>query len=194
MTARFPEIGDRLRAYRLGSGRSVDEIAASLGVSRATVFRYERGEVVKIETLARLSGILKVSLPSLLGVGVEYCSTAVAFFERLRQLEEDAEHISVLLGPLSHLLTSNDYDRMLARTLVEIIPRGVKDSASRRAEVAQVMEILRRRKEVFRRRRPGVLSIVAAPEIERFLYNGLVRRPRSQNVQRARRAMARREV
>lgn len=56
------------------------------------------------------------------------------------------------------------------------------------------MEVLRRRKETFRRRRPGVLSIVAVPEIERFLDNGLVGRRPSPAVRRARRALARREV
>jgi len=193
--ARFPEIGERLRAYRLASGLSVDEIAAQLGVSRAAVYRFEKGEVVKIETIDRLARLLGVSVPSLLGVGVEYVASAVAFFERLRQLEERTDRISVLFGPVAYLLTSEGYDRALHDVLVESIPPGVPDRKRAEAEIDAVMEILKRRKETYRERRPGVVSVIAAPEVERFLSGGLVAatRPRA-SVLAARRRMARREM
>ena len=42
---RLNEIGQQLRAYRLESGMRAEEIAARLGVSRAALYRYEKGEV-----------------------------------------------------------------------------------------------------------------------------------------------------
>lgn len=192
---RFPEIGERLRAYRLGLGLDVGELAARLGVSRATVYRYEDGEVVKIETLARLSQVLNVSMPSLLGVGVEYVSSAVAYFERLRQLEEKSERIATLFGRLAYVLTSDEYDTMLCEALLDYIPQDVDDRPKAREEVESVMEILRRRKEAYRQRRPAVVSIISTPEIEQFLAGGLTvpTRP-NPGMLAVRRRRARREI
>ena len=119
MAIRFDEIGNRLKAFRLGSGLSADEIAARIGISRTALYRFEKGEVAKIETLERLAELLDVSVPTLLGVGVEYIATAVAFFERLRQIEQDCEHIIVLAGPVSFLLASAAFDEMLPDVLAE---------------------------------------------------------------------------
>jgi transcriptional regulator with XRE-family HTH domain len=100
---RFDDIGYRLKAFRRGSGLGADEIARRIGISRTALYRFEKGEVVKIETLEKLSELLDVSVPTLLGVGVEYVATAVSFFERVRQIEQTAEHIIVLAGPVSQL-------------------------------------------------------------------------------------------
>ncbi len=85
---RFTEIGQQLRAYRLESGVRAEEIAARLGVSRAALYRYEKGEVIKLDTVNRLAELLKISPLSLLGIGVEYYNRPIGFFERLRQVEE----------------------------------------------------------------------------------------------------------
>jgi transcriptional regulator with XRE-family HTH domain len=80
----------------MGLGLSPEEVAESLGISRAAPYNYERGEgPVKLETLERITERLKTSLPSLLGVGTEYFSSAIAYFERLRQIEEAAERVLV---------------------------------------------------------------------------------------------------
>ena len=55
MPFRYDEIGDRLKAYRLGSGLSADEIASQLGISRTALYRFEKGELAKIETIERLA-------------------------------------------------------------------------------------------------------------------------------------------
>ena len=72
MSMRFTEVGQQLRAYRLESGLRAEEIAARLGVSRAALYRYEKGEVIKLDTIKRLAELLKISPLSLLGIGVEY--------------------------------------------------------------------------------------------------------------------------
>src|SRR5579871_5017683 len=122
MPLRFDDIGNRLKAFRLGSSMSAEEIAKRIGISRTALYRFEKGEVVKIETLEKLAELLEVSLPTLLGVGVEYIPSAVTYFERMRQIEETAEHIIVLAGPISYLLASDAFDQALGEILRESIP------------------------------------------------------------------------
>lgn len=195
MTIRYADIGDRLKAFRLGSGLSAEEIAARMGISRTALFRFEKGDVVKIETLEKLSALLGVSLETLLGVGVEYIASAVTYFERLRQIEEAAEHIVVLAGPISYLLASPVFEAHLRDVLCESIPEDAPDRARALADIDEILTILQRRKESYRARRPAIVNLIAAPELIRFLRNGLVGRPDIPDAVRAeRRALAREEV
>src|SRR5947209_6874445 len=114
---RFAEIGQQLRAYRMESGLRAEEIAARLGVSRAALYRYEKGEVIKLDTVKRLAELLKVSPLSLLGIGVEYYTRSAAFFERIRQVEENADHILQVFGPICYVTTSETFDSALAEAL-----------------------------------------------------------------------------
>jgi transcriptional regulator with XRE-family HTH domain len=195
MAVRLDDIGNRLKAFRLGSGLSADEIAERLGISRAALYRFEKGEVAKIETLEKLSELLGVSVPTLLGVGVEYIASAVSYFERLRQIEQTAEHVVVLAGPISYLLTSDSFDEKLAEVLEESIPQksGGGDRALR--DVSEIMAILRLRKENFRKRRPAIVNLISSSEIEGFLRNGLVGRLNlPEKVRNARREQSRTEA
>jgi len=158
----------------MGSGLSADEIASQIGISRAALYRYEKGEVAKIETLDRMAKLLAVSVPTLLGVGVEYMSSAVAFYERIRQIEETAEHIIVSSGPVSYLLTTNRYDKILETVLLESIPKQEDGTRVGLDTVAEIMTLLKKRKESYRRRQPSIVTVIAADELRRFLRNGLV--------------------
>ena len=174
MAIRFDDIGNRLKAFRLGSGLSADEIASRLDISRTALYRFEKGELAKIETLEKLAELLGVSVPTLLGVGVEYIGSAVAYFERMRQIEESCEHIIVLAGPISYLLASDAFDRSLAEILCESIPDAAEGRKRALAQVDEVMAVLRQRKETYRRRQPGIVNLISAAEMQRFLRNGLV--------------------
>ena len=176
MTLRFDDIGNRLKAFRLGSGLSADEIATRLGISRTALYRFEKGEVAKIDTLEKLAELLHVSVPTLLGVGVEYVASAVSFFERLRQIEETTEHIVVLAGPVSLLLASSAFDESLEAVLVESIPDEEQDRGRALGHITELMPILRQRKTAYRVRQPGILNLISGAEIDRFLRNGLVGR------------------
>ena len=192
---RYDDIGHRLKAFRLGSGLSAEEVAKRIGISRTALYRFEKGEVVKIDTLEKLAELLQVSLPTLLGVGVEYIPSAVTYFERMRQIEETAEHIIVLAGPVSYLLASDAFNATLGELLRESIPENVEDRARAEAEVEEIMAVLRQRKENYRRRQPAIVNLIAASEIARFLINGLVGRlDLPDKVRRERRAIARAEV
>jgi transcriptional regulator with XRE-family HTH domain len=176
MPIRFDDIGNRLKAFRLGSGLSADEIANRLSISRTALYRFEKGELAKIETLEKLSELLGVSVPTLLGVGVEYVASSVAYFERMRQIEETSEHIIVLAGPISYLLASDAFDRTLADVLRENVPETYEGRQRALAQVDELMAVLRQRKESYRKRQPGVVNLISAAEMERFLRNGMVGR------------------
>src|SRR3954453_1998781 len=172
MAIRFDDIGNRLKAFRLGSGLSADEIANRLGISRTALYRFEKGELAKIETLEKLAELLGGSVPTLLGVGVEYIASAIAYFERMRQIEETSEHIIVLAGPISYLLASDGFDRTLEAVLRENVPEAIAGRTRALTQVDEVMAVLRQRKEAYRRRRPGIVNLISASEMERFVRNG----------------------
>ena len=176
MPLRFDDIGNRLKAFRLGSGLSADEIANRLGISRTALYRFEKGELAKIETLEKLAELLGVSVPTLLGVGVEYIASAVAYFERMRQIEETSEHIIVLAGPISYLLASDAFDHTLEEMLRENVPDKLEGRKRALTQVGEIMSVLRQRKEGYRRRQPGIVNLIAASEMERFVRNGLIGR------------------
>ncbi|CDN57482.1 DNA-binding helix-turn-helix protein (plasmid) [Neorhizobium galegae bv. officinalis bv. officinalis str. HAMBI 1141] len=185
------DIGQRLNAYRLAHGLSPEMLADRLGVSRAALYRAEKGEILKIETLVRISRVLDVSLPNLLGVGIEYVDTALGFFERMRQIEAESEQIIGFFGPLSYLLTSSAYDEMLALAMDDL--RSKDDETA--TAIDRLLSVLRQRKEAYQRRRPLLVNLIAASELRRFLSNGLIGRDDlSASDRRNRQSMARAEV
>ena len=195
MGIRFDDIGNRLKAFRLGSGLSADEIANRLGISRTALYRFEKGELAKIETLEKLADLLGASIPTLLGVGVEYVASAVSYFERMRQIEETSEHIIVLAGPISYLLASDGFDHTLAEVLRESIPDKVPGRKRALEQVDELMAVLRQRKSAYRQRQPGILNLIGASEMKNFLRNGLVGRlDLPEETRRQRRALARAEA
>src|SRR6202050_1857724 len=142
MPLRFDDIGNRLKAFRLGAGLSAEEIAQKLGISRTALYRFEKGEVAKIETLENLAELLQVSVPTLLGVGVEYVASAVSYFERMRQIEESAEHIIVLAGPISYVLASDAFDQALGDVLRESVPGGTGKREPGLSQTADMMGVV----------------------------------------------------
>src|SRR5580698_4869778 len=164
MSMRFTEIGQQLRAYRLESGLRAEEIAARLGVSRAALYRYEKGEVIKLDTIKRLAELLKISPLSLLGIGVEYYNRSIGYFERIRQIEETADQLLQLSGGLCYLTTSDAYDAALAAS----------DRVAMRSIAEQVMAILSARKRMYTMRRPGIIAMISLPTIQRLIDGGIV--------------------
>jgi transcriptional regulator with XRE-family HTH domain len=170
---RLNEIGQQLRAYRLESGMRAEEIAARLGVSRAALYRYEKGEVIKLDTVQRLAELLKISPLSLLGIGVEYYSRTIGFFERLRQLEESAEQI-LQVGPLlCHPVTSDAYESALRAALFEAASQAGDDAVAMRTLAEQVLGLLATRRRTYRERRPNVIAILPEPFIRTLLTEGI---------------------
>lgn len=174
---RYDEIGQRLRAFRLGSGLSAEEIAKRIGISRTAVYRFEKGEVVKIEALISLANLLGVSLPTLLGVEIEYISSAITYFERLRQLEETADRIVILAGPISFLIASDEFLDSLESILLESVSGESMGQEKYQNDIHKIIEILRERKQNYQYRRPTIVNLISALDIERLLRSGFVGRP-----------------
>jgi transcriptional regulator with XRE-family HTH domain len=170
---RFTEIGQQLRAYRLESGLRAEEIAARLGVSRAALYRYEKGEVIKLDTVKRLAELLKISPLSLLGIGVEYYNRPVGYFERVRQTEESADQILQVFGPLCYLTTSDAFDAVLADAFKESIEPSEAERSSQRAAIEQVQGIMAARKRMYAMRKPGIIAIISIASIQRLLDHGI---------------------
>ncbi|WBU56115.1 helix-turn-helix domain-containing protein [Paracoccus sediminicola] len=192
---RIAALGERLRAYRLGTGLSPETLADRIGVSRAAMYRYESGQPIRVDKLARIAEVLGVSMATLLGAGSEYTSSPVTFFSRMQQLEEQADEITVLFGPVSYLLTTDGFDRLLPRVMAESIPAEAPSRTRSVQEIGTIMELLARRKEVWRRRRMAVRSIVSVAEIEQFLHYGFAgRADLGHGARETRRKVARDEV
>lgn len=177
-TIDYAALGDRLRAYRMGSGLQAEAVAEQLGVSRAVVYRMEKGEIVKIETLERLAQLLGTSLASLLGVEAEYYASAVALLERMRQLEQTSDRILAHFEPVSVLLLSPDYLGFLAQMLQEALPPGADAPAQavQAAQTAQIMDILQARQRHVAQRKPHIVSLIGLRDLERFVHTGLIGR------------------
>jgi transcriptional regulator with XRE-family HTH domain len=171
---RFTEIGQQLRAYRLESGLRAEEIAARLGVSRAALYRYEKGEVIKLDTIKRLAELLKISPLSLLGIGVEYYHRPVGYFERLRQIEETTDQILQVDGPVAYLVTSESYDAALAAAFEELGEQAGAERGQMRAAADQVLGIQTARKRLYAVRKPGIICMISAARLTRFLQCGVV--------------------
>ena len=63
------KVGDRIRAKRQDMGMSVDELAARLGKNRATVYRYEKGDLenMPVNVLEPLAEVLQTTPAYLMG-------------------------------------------------------------------------------------------------------------------------------
>ncbi|MCW3474134.1 helix-turn-helix domain-containing protein [Limobrevibacterium gyesilva] len=170
---RFTEIGQQLRAYRLESGLRAEEIAARLGVSRAALYRYEKGEVIKLDTIKRLAELLKISPLSLLGIGVEYYNRPVGYFERVRQIEETADQMLQVDGPICYLTTTDAYDSGLAAAFEEAADQAGADRAGLRANAEQVLGIMAARKRMYGMRKLGIIAMIPAARVRDFLESGI---------------------
>ncbi len=193
----YTEIGQRLKAYRLGANLSPDLVAEKLGVSRAALYRIEAGHVVKIETLERLAHVLNTSVGSLLGIGVEYYAQAAGFFERMRQLEAESDKIVAHFGPFSYLLMSADYTEHLREMLIEGLPHQAQGKVQLRKDIEHCLKILEQRRGEQAQCKPNIVNIVSLSELQRFLSLGLVGRldlplkMRNERVARARHELKR---
>ena len=170
---RFVEIGQQLRAYRLESGMRAEEIATRLGISRAALYRYEKGDVIKLDTVQRLAELLQISPVSLLGVGVEYHNRPVGYFERLRQIEESADEMLLLDGALLYLTTSDGYDAALADAFADAAWQRGDERAEAQAAGDEVLGVLLARKRMYGRRPPGVTCLISELWLRRFLARGV---------------------
>jgi transcriptional regulator with XRE-family HTH domain len=153
-----PDLSGPLKALRLERGLSVEAMAERIKVSRTALYRYERGEAPKLATLQRAASLLGVPLATFMGSGVEWFGTALGFFERLRQIEAQADHIFALFGPASWLLVSDAYAEFVV-TLIRAALRSARDAD-------ELVDVMRARREAYGRRRPSVVSLLSLHDMQ----------------------------
>ncbi len=142
-------------------------------MSRAALYRYEKGEVIKLDTIKRLAELLKISPLSLLGIGVEYYNRPIGYFERVRQIEETADQVLQLFGPVCYLTTSDAYDAALGEAFEEAADQAGHERAAMRSMAEQVLGILAARKRMYAMRRPGIIAMVSLASVQRLLEAGI---------------------
>lgn len=169
---RFADIGQQLRAYRLESGLRAEEIAARLGVSRAALYRYEKGEVIKLDTIRRLAELLKISPLSLLGIGIDYFSRPLAFLERLRQIEEEAEQVLMFGGGVCFQVACDAYEAALAEAWTESAEASA-DLIQGRTQAEQALSVVSFRRKLYQQRRPSIIAILSEGAMRRLLEDGV---------------------
>jgi transcriptional regulator with XRE-family HTH domain len=170
---RFSEIGQQLRAYRMESGLKAEEISARLGVSRAALYRYEKGEVIKLDTVNRLAELLKISPLILLGIGVEYYAKPIGYMERIRQIEETSDQILQVYGPICYQISSEQYDNLLIQIFEEAAETSGAERGMARAAAEQLLGVMTARKRMYASRKPSIIAVLTIGSIERFLAGGI---------------------
>src|SRR5262249_39478957 len=90
---------------------------------------------------------------------------------------------------------SDAFSDTLGEVLRESVPDRIEGRKRALEQVDEVMAVLRQRKDTYRRRQPGIVNLISASEMERFLHNGLVGRlDLPEKTRAARRALARAEA
>lgn len=86
--------GERIKARRKEIGMTTDELAERIGVSRSTMFRYERGSIEKIpyQKLIDIAAALRTSWSSLMGLKIE---------NALPVTEESGKEAAIIMESLS---------------------------------------------------------------------------------------------
>jgi len=129
--------------------------------------------VIKLDTIQRLAELLKISPLSLLGIGVEYYSRPIGYFERVRQIEETADQILQVDGPFCYLTSTDAYDAALAAAFDEVAEQAGAERAGMRANAEQVLGIMMARKRMHAQRRPGIIAMLPATRMRQFLEQGV---------------------
>ena len=107
-------IGEKIKALRKRHNMSVEELASKLGKNRATVYRYEKGDIenLPLDALNPLAKALRTTPAYLMGWGndkEEFSQEIQEFLEEDRQ-----ERFKTWIKEFGHLrLTDDEYDKLL---------------------------------------------------------------------------------
>lgn len=88
------DIGGKLKQRRIEEKISAEELANKLGVSKSTIYRYEKGEIAKVptETLEKISKILNTSPAYFMGwsdIPNNTKSDIVVIYDKLNQIRQE---------------------------------------------------------------------------------------------------------
>lgn len=113
-------VGERIKLRRKELKISADTLAERVGVSRSTIFRYEKGDIEKVgpEVLKKISETLNISPADLMGWEEETETTAETSYSEtdLRKMAENAKTFDG--KPL------NENDIQAIQNIIEIYLQG----------------------------------------------------------------------
>ena len=92
------ETGEQMKKRRKQLNMSADELAEKLGVSRSTIFRYEKGDIDKVpaEYIDKLAKALSTTPAYLMG-WEENLETNTDFIPKMRSNPNIVEHVKLLI-------------------------------------------------------------------------------------------------
>lgn len=92
-------IGERIKKRRIEIGLTVEDLASKLGKNRATIYRYENGDIenLPISVLEPIASVLCTTPAYLMGYE-ENLETDTDFIAKLMQDAEMISHINMFLG------------------------------------------------------------------------------------------------
>lgn len=92
------ETGEQMKKRRKQLNMSADELAEKLGVSRSTIFRYEKGDIDKVpaEYIDKLAKALSTTPAYLMG-WEENLETSTDFIPKMMSNPSIVEHVKLLI-------------------------------------------------------------------------------------------------
>lgn len=115
------ETGKQMKKRRKQLNMSADELAEKLGVSRSTIFRYEKGDIDKVpaEHIEKLAKALNATPAYLMG-WEENLETNTDFIPKLMSNPSIVEHVKLLIE-------LNESDRKSVFDMIEFLHRKSRD-------------------------------------------------------------------
>jgi hypothetical protein len=93
--------------------------------------------------------------------------------ERVRQIEETSDQILQVFGPISYLITSDQFDLVLAQIFEEAADATGAERGMARAAAEQLLGVMQARKRMFASRKASIIGILTSSSIQRFLAQGV---------------------
>lgn len=109
--------GEIMKQRRKQLGLTADDVAAALGVSRSTVFRYEKGDIEKLPTdiLDPLSKVLKTTPAYLMGWTDDPETSGVETKKPTLHLEDELDELDRKLLILLRRMTADQKKLLVAQ-------------------------------------------------------------------------------
>ena len=115
------ETGKQMKKRRKQLNMSADELAEKLGVSRSTIFRYEKGDIDKVpaDHIKKLAKALSTTPAYLMG-WEEGLETNTDFIPKLMSNPSIVEHVKLLIE-------LNESDRKSVFDMIEFLHKKGRD-------------------------------------------------------------------
>ena len=169
---RYATLGARIRRHRDETGMSSDDMAERLSISRAALYRYERGAIVKIEILRRLADMLGTTTAELLGCGIETYADPIAFLERTYEIETTATRIVQIGGATCQMATDHSEAEVVEAVLTHLA-RSEPEPTAATGTAYRLASMFEARRQGYQAWRPTIVVALSRRDVASYLRSGL---------------------